>query len=102
MKMRCAREKISVRHSNVFSYVSTMAHRSDDSSSLKTRLIYGAVVGAFLGMFIGTMPGNHPALGIIGMGLGAMLISGLSVVSTSFWESLLAAWELVRVAFWRW
>jgi hypothetical protein len=100
--MRYAREIIFVRGRNMLSYRSTMAHRSDDSSSLKTRLTYGAVVGAFLGMIIGTMPGNHPALGVIGMGLGAFLISGLSVVSNSFWESLLAAWELVRVAFWRW
>ena len=78
------------------------ANNNDDPNAAKNRLLYGAVVGAILGMIIGTMPGNDPALGLIGMAAGAVLIAGLSFFSKSFWESLRAAWELVRVAFWRW
>jgi hypothetical protein len=66
------------------------------------RFFYGAVVGAILGTIIGTMPGNEPVLGLIGFAIGAVALGGLAALSKSFWESLLAAWELVRMAFWRW
>ena len=69
---------------------------------VKHRFLYGAVVGAILGMIIGTMPGNDPVLGLIAMAAGGTLLGALAAFSKSFWESLLAAWELVRVAFWRW
>lgn len=69
---------------------------------LKHRFFYGAVVGSIVGMIIGTMPGNDPALGLASMGVGALGLGSLAALSTSFWDSLLAAWELVRVAFWRW
>jgi hypothetical protein len=72
------------------------------NSELKTRAIYGGIVGAILGMIIGTMPGNEPLVGILSMGLGAVVIGGLAVLSKNFWESLCAAWELLRVSFWRW
>ena len=72
------------------------------TSELKNRAIYGGIVGAILGMIIGTMPGNEPLVGILSMGLGAVVIGGLAIVSKNFWESLCAAWELVRVSFWRW
>jgi hypothetical protein len=78
-------------------------HREQQSESgLKTRLFYGGVVGAFLGMIIGTMPANEPIVGLLSMGVGATLISGLAALSDNFWESLRSAWELVRIAFWRW
>ena len=79
-----------------------MHSESPLNSELKNRAIYGGIVGAILGMIIGTMPGNEPLVGILSMGLGAIVIGGLAVVSKNFWESLCAAWELVRVAFWRW
>lgn len=79
-----------------------MRPENQNTSSLKTRVIYGGVVGAFLGMIIGTMPGNDPLLGVIGLGSGAVIIAALAAVSHDFWESLVAAWELVRIAFWRW
>lgn len=72
------------------------------SSTLKHRAFYGAVVGAILGMIIGTMPGNAPVLGLIGMGIGAFMISVLAALSKDFWESLCAVWEMLRMAFWRW
>lgn len=71
-------------------------------SELKNRLFYGGVVGAILGMIIGTMPGNEPLTGVLSMGLCACVIGGLATVSNHFWESLCAAWELLRVSFWRW
>jgi hypothetical protein len=78
-------------------------HRQQDSNSdLGTRLSYGGVVGAFVGMIIGTMPMNDPRIGVISMAFSALLISALAAVSDSFWESLRAAWELVRISFWRW
>jgi sulfite exporter TauE/SafE len=75
---------------------------SENSFSATQRFLYGAVVGAILGTIVGTMPMNHPALGVIGLAAGALTIGGLAMASTGFWESLLAAWELVRAAFWRW
>ena len=78
-------------------------HRQQEShSDLRTRLFYGGVVGAFVGMIIGTMPMNDPRIGVISMAFSALLISALAAVSDSFWESLRAAWELVRISFWRW
>ncbi len=78
-------------------------HRPQESTSdLKTRLFYGAVVGAIVGMIIGTMPANDPRIAIISMGASALIISALAAVCDSFWESLRAAWELVRISFWRW
>jgi hypothetical protein len=78
-------------------------HRStNEKSDFKTRLFYGAVVGAVLGMIIGTLPTNDPVAGLLGMGLSAVVIAALAAFSESFWESLRAAWELVRVSFWRW
>jgi hypothetical protein len=53
-------------------------------------------------MIIGTMPMNDPRIGVISMAFSALLISALAAVSDSFWESLRAAWELVRISFWRW
>jgi hypothetical protein len=79
-----------------------MRPSQDDLFDFKHRFFYGAVVGAILGMIIGTMPGLNPMLGLIGLGAGALVLGGLAACSKSFWESLLAAWELVRVAFWRW
>lgn len=79
-----------------------MQREENPDSGLKARLLYGAVVGAVLGMIIGTLPTNDPRLAIISMGLSAALISLLAVVCDSFWESLRAAWELVRISFWRW
>jgi len=72
------------------------------NSELKNRAIYGGIVGAIVGMIIGTMPGYEPLVGILSMGLGAIVVGGLAVVSKNFWESLCAAWELLRVSFWRW
>jgi hypothetical protein len=78
-------------------------HRSDNEKpDWKNRLFYGAVVGAILGMIIGTLPTNDPLVGLLGMGLSAVVIAVLAAFSESFWESLRAAWELVRVSFWRW
>jgi F0F1-type ATP synthase assembly protein I len=71
-------------------------------SDLRNRLIYGALVGAIVGMIIGTMPQNDPRIALLSMGLCAAIIAALAVVSNSFWESLRAAWELMRIAFWRW
>jgi len=79
-----------------------MHPKNPEKSDLKDRLFYGAVVGAFVGMLIGTMPGNEPWAGILSMGLGAVVISALAAASDNFWESLRAAWELVRMSFWRW
>jgi len=75
---------------------------NSDSPDLKHRFLYGAVVGAFLGMTIGSLPGNDAILGLLGLISGAVIIGGLAAVSSGFWESLRAAWELLRVAFWRW
>lgn len=78
-------------------------HRSaNEKSDLKTRLFYGAVVGAVFGMIIGTMPTNEPLVGLLSMVLSAAVVSGLAAFSENFWESLRAAWELVRISFWRW
>lgn len=78
-------------------------HREKDSNSdFKTRLFYGAVVGAFVGMFIGTMPGNEPLVGLISMGVAAVVVGLLAAASDHFWESLRAVWELLRISFWRW
>ena len=79
-----------------------MHPQQDTNSDLKTRLFYGGVVGAVVGMIIGTMPANDPRVAIIAMAFSALLVSALAAVSDSFWESLRAAWELVRMAFWRW
>lgn len=79
-----------------------MQDESPAKSEWKNRAIYGGVLGAILGMVIGTMPGYEPLVGILSMGLGAVVIGGLAVLSKNFWESLCAAWELVRVSFWRW
>jgi hypothetical protein len=73
-----------------------------DSFGLKHRFLYGSVVGAILGMIIGTLPGNDPILGLLGLASGAFIIGSLAAVSSGFWESLRAAWELLRVSFWRW
>jgi hypothetical protein len=77
-------------------------HPEKNPSDYKSRLMYGAVVGAILGMIIGTMPSNDPRVVLLSMGLSAAVIAGLAVVSNSFWESLRAAWELMRISFWRW
>jgi uncharacterized membrane protein YgaE (UPF0421/DUF939 family) len=79
-----------------------MHSKQKNDSDFKSRLLYGAVVGAVLGMIIGTMPANDPRVAIISMGFSAAVISALCALSNSFWESLRAAWELVRMAFWRW
>jgi hypothetical protein len=79
-----------------------MHSQQDSNSDLKTRLFYGGVVGAILGMIIGTMPANDPRIAIIAMGASALIVSALAAVCDSFWESLRAAWELVRISFWRW
>ena len=89
-------------HTKMCSLSGSMQRDTDTHSTLKSRLLYGAVVGAFLGMFIGTMPGNEPLVGLISMGLGAAVIASLAAASNHFWESLRAAWELVRISFWRW
>lgn len=73
-----------------------------NSSDYKSRLAYGALVGAILGMIIGTMPGNDPLVALLSMGVSAAVIASLAAVSDSFWESLRAAWELMRISFWRW
>ena len=78
-------------------------HRTDqETSNFKTRFFYGSAIGAFLGMIIGTMPGNDSWLALIAMATCAAVIGILAVVSKNFWESLRAAWELLRVSFWRW
>ena len=79
-----------------------MRPEQENPRDFKNRLFYGAIVGAFLGMIIGTMPSNEPALALASMATGSVLIAALAVVSENFWESLRAAWELVRMAFWRW
>ena len=71
-------------------------------SDYKSRLTYGALVGAILGMIIGTMPSNDPRVALLSMGVSAAVIAALAVASNSFWESLRAAWELMRISFWRW
>jgi hypothetical protein len=75
---------------------------TENDFSATQRFLYGAVVGAILGTIVGTMPGSHAALGIVALVAGAVAIGGLAAASKGFWESLVAAWELVRVAFWRW
>jgi hypothetical protein len=55
-----------------------------------------------LGMLIGSMPGNDGVLALIAMATCAAVVGILAVVSLNFWESLRAAWELLRVSFWRW
>ncbi len=72
------------------------------SAELKTRLLCGAVVGAFLGLIVGTFPTMEPLAGLLSMVVASVVFSMLSALSNSFWESLRAAWELVRIAFWRW
>jgi len=79
-----------------------MRNEENPPSELKTRLFCGALVGAFLGMVVGTLPTMEPLAGLLSMGVCAVVISMLSALSNSFWESLRAAWELVRIAFWRW
>jgi uncharacterized membrane protein YgaE (UPF0421/DUF939 family) len=79
-----------------------MQRKEKPSSELKNRLLYGALVGAILGLIIGTMPDREPAFGLVSMGVSSLIIAMLAAVSDSFWESLRAAWELVRIAFWRW
>lgn len=71
-------------------------------SELKNRFLYGGLAGALLGMLAGTLPGSDPVLAIYGLLAGGALIGGLALLSESFWESLRAAWELLRVSFWRW
>ena len=75
---------------------------SDKNPDYRSRLMYGAIVGAILGMIIGTMPSNDPRIALLSMGVSAAVMGGLAVVSTSFWESMRAAWELMRISFWRW
>ena len=79
-----------------------MHHEKSETSDLKNRLTYGGIVGAILGMIIGTMPGNEPLVGLLSMGLGAVVIASLAAFSKGFWESLCSAWELLRMSFWRW
>lgn len=79
-----------------------MRPHQNDPFDVTHRFFYGAVVGAILGTLIGSMPTNEPVLGLVGLAVGAVLLGTLAAFSKSFWESLLAAWELVRVAFWRW
>lgn len=76
--------------------------RKDNPSDLKNRLLYGAVIGSVLGTIIGTAPGTQPVAGILSIVVSAAILSALAALSDSFWESLRAAWELVRIAFWRW
>ena len=71
-------------------------------SDLKSRLLYGGVVGAVLGMIVGTVPSMQPLAGLLSIVVSAAILSALAALSDSFWESLRAAWELVRIAFWRW
>lgn len=73
-----------------------------NSSDYRSRLMYGAIIGAILGMIIGTMPGNDPRIALLSMGVSAAVIAALAAISNSFWESLRAAWELMRISFWRW
>lgn len=79
-----------------------MQHEEKPLAEVKSRLLYGALIGALLGAIIGTMPGKEPIVGVLSMGVSAVVLSLLAAVSDSFWESLRAAWELVRIAFWRW
>jgi hypothetical protein len=76
--------------------------REKNPSDLKSRLGYGALIGAIVGMIIGTMPQNDPRAALLCMAVSASVIATLTVVSNSFWESLRAAWELMRISFWRW
>ena len=76
--------------------------REKNPFDVKSRAFYGAIIGAILGMIIGTMSQNDPRAVLLTMGCCAALIAALAVVSNSFWESLRAAWELLRIAFWRW
>jgi hypothetical protein len=80
----------------------TRMQREDNPSDLKNRLLYGAVIGSVLGMIIGTTPGTQPLVGVLSIVVSAAILSALAALSDSFWESLRAAWELVRIAFWRW
>jgi hypothetical protein len=78
-------------------------HRDDkNSTALKDRLLYGALVGAVIGLIIGSMPSNEPLVTVLSMGLSATVIGAFAALSDNFWESLRAAWELVRISFWRW
>jgi hypothetical protein len=79
-----------------------MRPENSEKSAVKDRLLYGGLVGGLLGLTIGTMPGNSAELGLYGLLAGSALIGGLAVASTNFWDSMRAAWELVRVSFWRW
>ena len=72
------------------------------TSELKTRWLCGALGGALVGLAAGTFPGNPEILGPIGCATGAVLVGTVAAVSHSFWESLRAAWELVRIALGRW
>lgn len=76
--------------------------RKENSSDRKERLFYGAVIGAIVGMIIGTMPQNEPQFAVASMMISATVLGLLTALSDSFWESLRAAWELLRMAFWRW
>ena len=96
-------QKLFSKQRRVCFFVRSGMHGSaNEKSDIKDRLFYGAVVGAILGMIIGTMPTNDPVVGLLSMFLGAGVISVLAAVSESFWESMRAAWELVRISFWRW
>jgi hypothetical protein len=79
-----------------------MDRTPQEISNLGTRFFYGSMVGAMLGMLIGSMPGNDGVLALIAMATCAAVVGILAVVSLNFWESLRAAWELLRVSFWRW
>ncbi len=76
--------------------------REKNPSDLKNRLLWGAVIGAIVGMIIGTMPQNDASVALLSMGVSATVIASLAAISDSFWESLLCAWEFLRIAFWRW
>jgi uncharacterized membrane protein YgaE (UPF0421/DUF939 family) len=75
---------------------------SSEQFGLPDRLFYGAVVGAFLGLIIGSMPTNEPLVALLSMLFSSGVIAALAALSDSFWESLRAAWELLRISFWRW
>lgn len=81
---------------------SKMHNEENPRAEFKTRLWCGGLLGAFLGLVVGTFPTMDPLAGLLCMAVSAVVISMLSVLSNSFWESLRAAWELVRIAFWRW
>ena len=92
-----------LRDGGILCSLSRLMRRENDSqNNFRSRLLYGAIVGAILGMVIGTMPGNEPLVGLLSVGVGALIIAVLAAASNHFWESLRAAWELVRISFWRW